>query len=305
MKFLFMDVDGTLTDGKIYMGNDGEVLKTFNIKDGCGIKDILPQHRIVPVIITARGSDILKKRCDELGISYLYQGVRDKKEKLFEIIAEYNRINQSDFDLRDCAYIGDDILDLQCMKLIREEGGLVGCPSDAVAQIKSISNYVCNAKAGEGAVREFIEWLIAKKHNLEDINKRVNDAINYLRSIDVDSIEIGVKNIIDDNFYFMIQSYMTKPVNECQLESHRKNIDIQIMLKGVEFIDIADVSRLCIKKDYDEDKDIMFWNAPPQMARTTLNVGDCIVLYPENAHRGAVTLKENTHVLKIVGKVRV
>ena len=116
---------------------------------------------------------------------------------------------------------------------------------------------------------------------------------------------MGVKNIVDDNFYFTIQSYITKPINECELESHKKNIDIQIMLKGVEVIDIADISRLCIKKDYDEDKDIMFWKAPLQMARTTLNVGDCIVLYPENAHRGAATLKENTHVLKIVGKVSV
>lgn len=304
MKFLFMDVDGTLTDGKIYMGNNGEALKAFNIKDGCGIKDILPQHRIVPVIITARESDILRKRCDELGISHLYQGIRNKKEKLNEIIAEYNRINQSDFGLRDCAYIGDDILDLQCMKPISEAGGLVGCPSDAVAQIKSISNYVCNAKAGEGAVREFIEWITDEEYSLKDVNQRVNDAIEYLQSIDVSSIEIGVKNIVDENFFFMIQSYETKPINECELESHRKNIDIQIMLEGVEVMDIADISRLCIKKEYDEDKDIMFWKAPLRMARTTLNVGDCIVLYPENAHRGAATYKEDVHVLKIVGKVR-
>lgn len=61
IKFLIMDVDGTLTDGKIYMGNQGELMKAFDVKDGCGIKDILPQYGIVPIIITARESEILKK----------------------------------------------------------------------------------------------------------------------------------------------------------------------------------------------------------------------------------------------------
>ena len=66
IKFLVMDVDGTLTDGKIYMGNEGELFKAFDVKDGCGIKDLLPQLGIVPVIITARESKILENRCNEL-----------------------------------------------------------------------------------------------------------------------------------------------------------------------------------------------------------------------------------------------
>ena len=78
IKFLIMDVDGTLTDGKIYMGNKGELFKAFDVKDGCGIKDILPEYGIIPVIITARQSDILKRRCEELNIINLYQGVRHK-----------------------------------------------------------------------------------------------------------------------------------------------------------------------------------------------------------------------------------
>lgn len=90
IKLLAMDVDGTLTDGKIYMGKDGEVCKAFDIKDGCGIKDILPKHEIIPVIITTRSSVIVKNRCEELGISMCYQGTRHKYDKLMEIISDYN-----------------------------------------------------------------------------------------------------------------------------------------------------------------------------------------------------------------------
>ena len=78
IKFLVLDVDGTLTDGKIYMGAEGELFKAFDIKDGCGIKDILPQYNIVPVIITARDSMILIRRCKELNISNLYQNCGTK-----------------------------------------------------------------------------------------------------------------------------------------------------------------------------------------------------------------------------------
>ena len=66
IKYLIMDVDGTLTDGKIYMGPNGETIKVFDIKDGCGIKDILPQYDIIPVIITARETKMLENRCKEL-----------------------------------------------------------------------------------------------------------------------------------------------------------------------------------------------------------------------------------------------
>ena len=120
-----MDVDGTLTDGKIYMGNDGEIMKAFDIKDGCGIKDILPTLDIVPVIITARTSKILENRCKELSINELHQGIRNKFEKLQEICRTYN------VTLKEVAYIGDDILDLQCMKPIKDAGGVVACPADA------------------------------------------------------------------------------------------------------------------------------------------------------------------------------
>ena len=73
IQYLIMDVDGTLTDGKIYMSNSGEMMKAFNIKDGYGIHDILIPKGIIPVIITGRSSDIVLNRSKELGIIKVYQ----------------------------------------------------------------------------------------------------------------------------------------------------------------------------------------------------------------------------------------
>lgn len=152
IKYLVMDVDGTLTDGKIYMGNDGEMMKAFDIKDGCGIHDILIPDGITPVIITGRSSKILENRCKELGITNLHQGIRNKIEKLLTITT----------DLSMVAYIGDDINDLSCMEPIKEAGGLVGCPADAVQKVINLADFVSKRNGGNGAVREFIEWIVER-----------------------------------------------------------------------------------------------------------------------------------------------
>lgn len=165
IKFLVIDVDGTLTDGKINMGAEGEVFKAFDVKDGCGIKDILPDFGIDPVIITARESKHLEKRCKELGISLLYQGVRNKYEKLNLILQEQSLRDGCDYSLNNVAYIGDDLLDLQCMVPVKEAGGLVGCPRDAVDRVKDTSDFVSSRDGGSGAVREFIDWICYRENN--------------------------------------------------------------------------------------------------------------------------------------------
>lgn len=159
IRYLIMDVDGTLTDGKIYMGSTGEVMKAFNVKDGCGIHDLLIPNGIIPVIITGRESVILKNRCAELGITQLYQGVQDKRIVLEKLVTE------SHVSYSNIAYIGDDINDWSCMSIIKEESGILGCPTDSAKRIIEISDFVASEKGGEGAVREFIEWLLesAKK----------------------------------------------------------------------------------------------------------------------------------------------
>lgn len=153
VKYLIMDVDGTLTDGKIYIGNDGELFKAFNIKDGYGITHILKIKKIEPIIITGRKSSIVEQRCRELGIEKVFQGKMEKLDVLRDILKGE--------DLEKCSYIGDDIPDLSCMRAIKAAGGKIGCPSDAIDSIKDICDFISPYKAGDGAVRSFIEWLIA------------------------------------------------------------------------------------------------------------------------------------------------
>lgn len=153
IKLLIMDVDGTLTDGKIYMGNDGELFKAFSCKDGCGIHDILIPAGIEPVIITGRRSKILENRCREIGINELHQGISNKIEKLNEILAARG------LELSDCAYIGDDINDLSAMLPIKGKG-YVGAPADAEKKVLEIADFVAKRNGGSGAVRDFIEWLL-------------------------------------------------------------------------------------------------------------------------------------------------
>lgn len=159
IKFMVMDVDGTLTDGKIYMGINGEIFKAFDVRDGYGIKRILKENRICPVIITGRKSPIVEMRGRELGITDIYQGIENKLCKLQEILGTYSKKEEREYSFQDVAYIGDDIADLQCLKAIREAGGIAGCPADAVCVVKEVSQYVCSRVGGAGAVRELIDWV--------------------------------------------------------------------------------------------------------------------------------------------------
>ncbi len=154
IKYLLLDVDGTLTDGCVYMGDKGELFKAFYTKDGYGICHIARPAGITPVIITGRESTILLNRCRELGIDHVYQGVSDKMPVLLQVLKSLGG------DLSQVAYIGDDMNDYDCMVQVQAAGGLVGAPADAVAEVKGIADYVTGRDGGRGAVREFIEWLV-------------------------------------------------------------------------------------------------------------------------------------------------
>lgn len=295
IKYLIMDVDGTLTDGKIYMGENGEVMKAFSVKDGYVFNYILKPAGIIPIVITARNSKIVQNRCNELGIKEVHQGKLEKLKTLKEIVGKEN--------LSTCVYFGDDILDLKCMIPIKEAGGIVGCPADAVQEVKAVADYICMNVAGNGALREFVEWIVEPRRYEDEIKKRVEWAVTYLKSLKVTEADVG-KHIVDDDFFYIVQEYTTKPAEECKLESHRKYIDVQFIVEGREEMDIVDVARLSIKEEYNDEKDVIFWNVPCRMVHLTLNVDNYVVLYPENAHRGAIAVKNNEKVLKIVGKVK-
>ena len=136
IKILVMDIDGTLTDGRIYIGAQGEVMKAFDVKDGYAI--------------TWRSSAIVEERAKELRITELYQGVSDKLSQL-KIVAKKYAVSPEEI-----AYIGDDLNDLECIIYC----GVTGCPNDAVQEVKSRANYVCKQEGGRGAVREFIDWIL-------------------------------------------------------------------------------------------------------------------------------------------------
>lgn len=152
IKLLVMDVDGTLTDGRIYIGVQGEVMKAFDVRDGYAIAQILPQMGITPAIITGRSSAIVAQRAKELKITELYQGVADKLTKLKEVAAKFAA------SADEVAYIGDDLNDLDCIRYC----GCTACPGDAVPDLLEAVDYVCKHDGGRGAVREFIAFLNAR-----------------------------------------------------------------------------------------------------------------------------------------------
>ena len=150
IKMLVMDVDGTLTDGHIYVGAEGEMMKAFHVQDGYGIAHILPKLGITPVIITGRSSRIVEKRAAELKISHLHQGIGDKLAKLQEVAAQLGAAAE------EIAYIGDDVNDLDCIRWC----GCTACPADAVPEVLDAVEYVCKREGGRGAVREFVDSVI-------------------------------------------------------------------------------------------------------------------------------------------------
>ncbi len=149
IKMLIMDVDGTLTDGKIYIGPRGEVFKAFNTKDGLGIK-LLIDKGIIPVIITGRNSEIVVARAEELGIDEIHQGIEDKLD-LYQHLVEKYKLNDE-----EVAFIGDDLNDLPLLNKV----GLSFCVADAVEAVREKVDYVARLKGGEGAVREAIDVIL-------------------------------------------------------------------------------------------------------------------------------------------------
>lgn len=152
IKLFVMDVDGTLTDGHIYVGENGEVMKAFDVRDGYAIAHILPAHGIIPVIITGRSSKIVERRAAELKITHLYQGVSDKLSVLKAVAEELGTTEEA------VAYIGDDLNDLDCIQYC----GCTACPADAVSAVAQKVDYICVHNGGRGAVREFIDMIVGE-----------------------------------------------------------------------------------------------------------------------------------------------
>ena len=153
IKLLIMDVDGTLTNGKVYYSKNGEELKLFSIRDGMGI-ELLRRGEIDTGIITSENSPIVTARANKLKINHVVLGSRNKKSDLETLSKNLN------YDLSEIAYMGDDINDLQVMKI----SGLSACPKDSVKSVIDIADYTCKSSGGDGAVREVAEMILRSQN---------------------------------------------------------------------------------------------------------------------------------------------
>jgi len=149
IKLIVLDVDGCLTDGKIIYSTDGTESKNFNVKDGLAIATWIKMGNKV-AIITGRQSEIVKQRADELGIQYLFQGVKDKKLILKELVESLH------LNFFEVGAIGDDLNDYKMLSIV----GRSFTPKDGVKEIQSLVKSVLNHNGGDGAVREMIDILV-------------------------------------------------------------------------------------------------------------------------------------------------
>ncbi|MGL4473420.1 MAG: 3-deoxy-manno-octulosonate-8-phosphatase KdsC [Shewanella sp.] len=149
VKLLICDVDGVFSDGRIYLGNQGEELKAFHTRDGFGIKSLLSVG-IQVAIITGRKSNLVAQRMSALGIEHIYQGVDDKHQPFTELLAKLA------LDPSQVAYIGDDVVDLPVMQHV----GLSVCVADGHPFVKQQADWVTHINGGYGAVRELTDLLL-------------------------------------------------------------------------------------------------------------------------------------------------
>ncbi len=154
VRVLVLDVDGVLTDGRLYYGPRGEALKVFHVRDGAGLKQ-LAAAGVTVAVISGRRSVMTRVRCRELGIRHVLQGVQDKAAALRTLCTRL-RVEPA-----DCACIGDDTPDIPLMRLT----GLAYAVADAHAEARQAAHRVTTLPGGQGAVREVCDQLLAARQS--------------------------------------------------------------------------------------------------------------------------------------------
>jgi 3-deoxy-D-manno-octulosonate 8-phosphate phosphatase (KDO 8-P phosphatase) len=157
IKLLICDVDGVFSDGRIYLGNNGEELKAFHTKDGFGIKALI-NSGVQVAIITGRKSAIVENRMKSLNVQHIIQGEENKLPALQKIA------NDLSIQTEQIAYIGDDIPDLPCIKYV----SLGVAVSDAHPMVKQAADFITYTHGGFGAVRELCDLIMLSQNTLND-----------------------------------------------------------------------------------------------------------------------------------------
>jgi 3-deoxy-D-manno-octulosonate 8-phosphate phosphatase (KDO 8-P phosphatase) len=156
IRLMIFDVDGILTDGGLHYGPDGEVIKTFNVLDGHGIK-LLQKSGVAAAIISARQSGIVARRAADLGIEHLYQGVHDKRAAFEQLLQKTN------VDAQACGFVGDDVIDLPILSRV----GFAASVPNGHPEVKSRVHYVTQASGGRGAARELCDFIMRAQGSYE------------------------------------------------------------------------------------------------------------------------------------------
>jgi 3-deoxy-D-manno-octulosonate 8-phosphate phosphatase (KDO 8-P phosphatase) len=156
LKLMIFDVDGVLTDGGLRYGSEGELIKTFNVLDGHGIKQ-LQNSGVRTAIISARQSTIVARRAADLGITILLQGVHDKKSAFEQTVHDLGYAYEA------CGFMGDDVIDLPVMTRV---GFAISVPNGH-PEVRSRAHYVSQAPGGHGAVREVCDFILRAQGNYE------------------------------------------------------------------------------------------------------------------------------------------
>jgi 3-deoxy-D-manno-octulosonate 8-phosphate phosphatase (KDO 8-P phosphatase) len=152
VQLMCFDVDGVMTDGSLWYGPQGEVFKRFNALDGHGIK-LLHQAGVASAIISGRKSDAVTRRAQELGIRYVHQGIDDKLTCFQELLRKVN------LQAQDCGFMGDDVIDLPVMQTVL----FAATVGEAFDMVKAHAHWVATRAAGQGAVREVVELILAAR----------------------------------------------------------------------------------------------------------------------------------------------
>ncbi|MFD2574103.1 KdsC family phosphatase [Spirosoma soli] len=164
IKLVLTDCDGVLTDAGVYYGENGEVLKKFNIRDGMGVVRLRDLFGVETGIVTGEKSPSVVTRAAKLKITELHLDAQDKLSLLGGIL------ERKGLDASEVAFIGDDVNDLEILQAV----GFSACPADATRYNKAVVDYCCEAKGGEGCFRELAELIIDAKQSVSSTSFQTN-----------------------------------------------------------------------------------------------------------------------------------
>lgn len=156
VRLMVFDVDGVLTDGRLRYGSEGEIVKTFHVLDGHGLK-LLQQSGVKTAIISARQSPIVARRAADLGIDIVHQGIHDKRAAFDSVLAK------TGLNAQACGFMGDDVIDLPVMTRV----AFAASVPNGHAEVRSRAHYVTQAGGGAGAVREVCDLILRAQDNYE------------------------------------------------------------------------------------------------------------------------------------------